>query len=201
MSQGNSSQGDANLFVHPQNLCYNDGVIVQAMKKERRTPMREVEVKALLVDPYQNTPVVLLKDFNSDKVVPVWIGQSEATAIAIALQEKEFPRPLTHDLLQTMVNTLGGELDMIVIDNIQDATYYATIFVRDDGGNVFEVDARPSDSIAVALRMSTPIYISEEVFNSSAVEMPETDDEEEREQFRVFVDSEMDVADFKRFIQ
>lgn len=163
--------------------------------------MREVEVKALLVDPYQNTPVVLLKDFNSDKVVPVWIGQSEATAIAIALQEKEFPRPLTHDLLQTMVNTLGGELDMIVIDNIQDATYYATIFVRDDGGNVFEVDARPSDSIAVALRMSTPIYISEEVFNSSAVEMPETDDEEEREQFRVFVDSEMDVADFKRFIQ
>lgn len=163
--------------------------------------MREVEVKALLVDPYQNTPVVLLKDFNSDKVVPVWIGQSEATAIAIALQEKEFPRPLTHDLLQTMVNTLGGELDMIVIDNIQDATYYATIFVRDDGGNVFEVDARPSDSIAVALRMSTPIYISEDVFTQSAVDMPETDDEEEREQFRVFVEKEMDVADFKRFIQ
>ena len=163
--------------------------------------MREVEVKALLVDPYQNTPVVLLKDFNSDKVVPVWIGQAEATAIAIALQEKEFPRPLTHDLLQTMVNTLGGELDMIVIDNIQDATYYATIFVRDTGGNVFEVDARPSDSIAVALRMSTPIYISEEVFTSSAVEMPETDDEEEREQFKSFVEQDMDLADFKRFIQ
>ena len=163
--------------------------------------MREVEVKALLVDPYQNTPVVLLKDFNSDKVVPVWIGQAEATAIAIALQEKEFPRPLTHDLLQTMVSTLGGELDMIVIDNIQDATYYATIFVRDTGGNVFEVDARPSDSIAVALRMSTPIYISEEVFTSSAVDMPETDDEEEREQFKSFVEQDMDLADFKRFIQ
>jgi len=163
--------------------------------------MREVEVKALLVDPYQNTPVVLLKDFNSDKVVPVWIGQAEATAIAIALQEKEFPRPLTHDLLQTMVSTLGGELDMIVIDNIQDATYFATIFVRDTGGNVFEVDARPSDSIAVALRMSTPIYISEDVFSSSAVDMPETDDEEEREQFRVFVEKDMDLADFKKFIQ
>ncbi|MBI1729275.1 bifunctional nuclease family protein [Candidatus Acetothermia bacterium] len=163
--------------------------------------MREVEVKALLVDPYQNTPVVLLKDFNSDKVVPVWIGNAEATAIAIALQEKEFPRPLTHDLLQTMVQTLGGELDMVVIDNIQDATYYATIFLRDPNGNVFEVDARPSDSIAIALRMSTPIYISEEVFANSAVDMPDTTgDEQDREKFRVFVENDMNLINFKKYI-
>lgn len=163
--------------------------------------MREVEIKALLVDPYQNTPVILLKDQSSEKVVPVWIGNPEATAIAIALQEKPFPRPLTHDLLQTMIDTLGGELDMVVIDNIQDATYYATLFVRDGKGDVHEIDARPSDSIALALRTESPIYISEEVFAASAIEMPISDDEQEREEFRVFVEKEMNLADFKKFIQ
>jgi len=163
--------------------------------------MREVEIKALLVDPYQNTPVILLKDQNSEKVVPVWIGNPEATAIAIALQEKPFPRPLTHDLLQTVIDTLGGELDMVVIDNIQDATYYATLFVRDRNGDVHEIDARPSDSIALALRTESPIYISEEVFSASAIEMPISDDEQEREEFRVFVEKEMNLADFKKFIQ
>jgi len=163
--------------------------------------MREVEIKALLVDPYQNTPVILLKDQKSEKVVPVWIGNPEATAIAIALQEKPFPRPLTHDLLQTMLDTLGGELDMVVIDNIQDATYYATLFVRDRNGDVHEIDARPSDSIALALRAESPIYISEEVFAASAIDMPISEDEEEREEFRVFVEKEMNLADFKKFIQ
>lgn len=163
--------------------------------------MREVEIKALLVDPYQNTPVILLKDQKSDKVVPVWIGNPEATAIAIALQEKPFPRPLTHDLLQTVIDTLGGELDMIVIDNIQDATYFATLFVRDRNGDVHEIDARPSDSIALALRTESPIYISDEVFDASAIDMPISEDEQEREEFRVFVEKEMNLADFKKFIQ
>lgn len=169
--------------------------------------MREVEIKALLVDPYQNTPVILLKDLSSGKVVPVWIGSPEATAIAIALQQREFPRPLTHDLLRSVIDTLGGDLDMVVIDNIEDATYYATLFVRDRHGEVFEVDARPSDSIALALRTDSPIYISEEVFSASAMEMEDIsgeedeEDEEKREQFKQFVEKEMDVADFKRFIQ
>jgi len=167
-------------------------------------PMREVEIKALLNDPYQNTPVILLKDQSSEKVVPVWIGIPEATAIAIALQQREFPRPLTHDLLQMVLDTLGGELDMVVIDNIQDATYYATLFIRDRQGEVHEIDARPSDSIALALRMGSPIYISEEVFAASAIEMPISDaegEDQEREQFRDFVEREMNLAEFKRFIQ
>ncbi len=163
--------------------------------------MREVEIKALLVDPYQNTPVILLKDQNSEKVVPVWIGNPEATAIALALQQREFPRPLTHDLLQAVIEALGGELDMVVIDNIQDATYYATLYVRDRNGEVHEIDARPSDSIALALRADSPIYISEEVFAASAIEIPFTDDDQEREAFRAFVEKEMNLTDFKKFIQ
>ena len=168
--------------------------------------MREVEIKALLVDPYQNTPVVLLKDQSSEKVVPIWIGTPEATAIAIALQQREFPRPLTHDLLQSVIETLGGELDMVVIDHIEDSTYFATLVVRDREGEVHEIDARPSDSIALALRTGSPIYIAEEVFAASAIDLPYEegngdDDREQREQFRLFVEKEMNLTEFKKFIQ
>jgi len=166
--------------------------------------MREVEVKALLVDPYQNTPVILLKDEETEKVVPVWIGSPEATAIAMVLQEREFPRPLTHDLLQMVIDNLGGDMDMLVIDNIEDSTYYATIFLRDPYGDVHEIDARPSDSIALALRTQSPIYISDDVFDASAIEMDEIadeEDEETRERFKDFVEREMNLSDFKRFIQ
>ncbi len=171
--------------------------------------MREVEIKALLVDPYQNTPVVLLKDQSSDKVVPIWIGTPEATAIAIALQQREFPRPLTHDLLQSVLETLGGELDMVVIDHIEDSTYFATLVVRDREGEVHEIDARPSDSIALALRTGSPIYVAEEVFAQSAIDLPyeenegenQDDDRKQREQFKLFVEKEMNLAEFKKFIQ
>lgn len=165
--------------------------------------MREVEIKALLVDPYQNTPVILLKDQNSEKVVPIWIGTPEATAIAIAIQQREFPRPLTHDLLQNAIDVLGGELDMVVIDHIEDATYFATLFVRDRDGEIHEIDARPSDSIALAVRTGSPIYIAEEVFAASAIDLPypEEGNEEQREQFHTFVEREMNLTEFKKFIQ
>ncbi len=162
--------------------------------------MREVEVKALLVDPVHNSPVILLKDQNSDMVVPVWIGSPEATAIAIELQNKTFPRPLTHDLLKEVILALGGELEKVVIDHIQDGTYYATIFIRTKEGTIEEIDARPSDSVALALRMGSPIYIADEVFEASAIELPLTEEEEEREQFKKFVE-EIDLAEFKKFIQ
>jgi hypothetical protein len=82
-------------------------------------PMRQVEVNALLVDPDQNTPVVLLKDLGSDKVLPLWIGNAEATAIAIGLQEKEFPRPLTHDLLRTVIDTVRETTELLHICGTQ----------------------------------------------------------------------------------
>ncbi|MBI1741701.1 bifunctional nuclease family protein [Candidatus Acetothermia bacterium] len=166
--------------------------------------MREVEVKALLIDPIQNSPVLLLKDQQTEKVVPVWIGQPEATAIAMQLQHKEFPRPLTHDLLRTVLKIMNGELDMVVIDSIQDSTYYATLFVRDKEGQVHEIDARPSDSIAMALRTGSPIYVSDEVFEASAIDLPDGEEGQspvERKKFQSFVEDQMHISDFKRFIQ
>lgn len=162
---------------------------------------KEVKIKALLIDPIHQSPVILLKDQESDKVVPVWIGNPEAQAIAIELQSKNFPRPLTHDLLKGVIEVLGGTLDKIVIDSIQDGTYYATLFIRDNKDNVHELDARPSDSVALALRTGSPIYISEEVFEISAIELPFSEEEEEREEFTEFIEKEMNLADFKKFIQ
>ncbi len=166
--------------------------------------MREVEVKALVMDPTQNMPVLLLRDLQSSKVVPVWIGQPEANSIAMVLQNREFPRPLAHDLIKTILKDLGGDLDMVVIDSIQDSTYFATLYVRDHTGKTHEIDARPSDSIAIALRLGSPIYVSEEVFQVAAVEMPPLEDDRERDfpedRFRAFVESEMKLADFKKFV-
>jgi hypothetical protein len=167
--------------------------------------MREVEVKALLMDPIQNSPVLLLKDPRTEKVVPVWIGQPEATAIAMQLQHKEFPRPLTHDLVRSILQSLNGHLDKVVIDSLQDSTYYATLFVRDKEGQVHEVDARPSDSIAIALRAGSPIYVEDGVFEAAAIDLPDAEDgvpdAADRQKFQSFVDQEMNFSDFKRFIQ
>jgi hypothetical protein len=165
--------------------------------------MREVEVKALLIDPIQNSPVLLLKDHESEKVVPIWIGQPEATAIAMHLQHKEFPRPLTHDLLKNILKSVNCELDMIVIDSIQDSTYYATLFVRDKEGQVHEIDARTSDSVAIALRTGSPIYVADEVFEASAIDLPNEENSPnpaDRQKFEHFVE-EMHLSDFKKFIQ
>lgn len=163
--------------------------------------MREVQIKALLVDPISNSPVILLKDQGSDKVVPVWIGHPEATAIALKLQGKDFPRPLTHDLLKNIMEGLGGKLDKVVIDTIQDATYYATLFIQDHQGKIHEIDARPSDSVALALRMASPIFISDEVFEISAIELPFIDEDEQRAEFLEFVEERMRLADFKKLLQ
>lgn len=162
--------------------------------------MHEVEIKALLVDPVHNSPVILLKDRQSDMVVPVWIGNPEATAIAMELQNKIFPRPLTHDLLKEAIIALGGEVEKVIIDHIQDGTYYATIFIQDSEGNIQELDARPSDTVALALRMNSPIYISDEVFEASAIELPLAEDDEELERFKQFVEK-IDLAEFKRLSQ
>lgn len=164
--------------------------------------MRKVEVKALVVDYIQNTPVVLLQDPISEKAVPVWIGQNEAHAIAYGIQAKEFPRPLTHDLLKNMISTLGGELEKIIIDSLHDSVYYATLYVRDLDNVVHEIDARPSDSVALAVRGDVPIFIEEDVFEHAAIDMP-TDEEDEvvqSEKFENFVEGKMNLSDFKKFI-
>lgn len=126
--------------------------------------MREAEVRALLMDPATKSPVVLLKDRNSTKAVPIWIAEPEAISIALELQGQRFPRPLPHDLMKEILLALRATLEQVVITHIKDGVFYAKLVLRDAQGEVKELDSRPSDAIALALRVRAPIFIADEVF-------------------------------------
>ncbi len=159
--------------------------------------MKEAEVKALLVDPMNNSPVILLKDRNSSKAMPIWIGEAEAMSIALELQGHAFPRPLAHDLMKRLLESLGGQLEQVAITEVKEGTYYATLNIRTSAGDLKEIDARPSDSVALALRTHCPIFIADEVFDQSAIESPFA----EEEKFHDFVDREVRMAEFRRRAQ
>jgi uncharacterized protein len=157
--------------------------------------MREVVIKALLVDPSNNSPVVLLKDRASRKTLPIWIGDSEAISIAFGLQNEEFPRPLTHVLMKQMIENLDAHIDKVIIKAVQDGTFFASIFVRDAQGDVMEFDARPSDSLALSLRSGCQIYVEDEVFQSEAIDSPFADEDE----FHEFIEDDLDLGEFRKW--
>ncbi|HKK07957.1 MAG TPA: bifunctional nuclease family protein [Gemmatimonadota bacterium] len=134
--------------------------------------MQEVTVASLGLDKSSNTPVVILKEKEGDRVLPIWIGPGEASAIAMKLAGIEFSRPLTHDLLNTVVRGLGSELVRVLITKVVENTYYASLIFRKDG-ELISVDSRPSDSIALALRAEAPIFAEEELLELTALEIEE----------------------------
>jgi bifunctional DNase/RNase len=124
--------------------------------------MVRMRVAHLGLDRSTNTPVVILQEEGGERTLPIWIGAPEANAIALEMQGAKPERPLTHDLMKHLVTGLGGELRRVVISGLRENTYMAELLIY-RGGEVFEVDARPSDSIALALRMHAPIYSNEEL--------------------------------------
>lgn len=129
--------------------------------------MVRVRVAHLGLDRTTNTPVVILQEEAGERTLPIWIGASEANAIALELQGVRPERPLTHDLMKLLVSGLGGELKRVVIASLRENTYLAQLLIY-RGTDVFEVDARPSDSIALALRMNSPIFLNEELLQRDA---------------------------------
>jgi len=156
--------------------------------------MHEVVIKALLVDPSNNSPVVLLKDRDTQRALPIWIGDAEAISIAFGLQSEDFPRPLTHALLKEVIEDLRGTVEKVVITSVREGTYFASIFVRNDMDQLLEFDARPSDSLALALRAGCPIYIADDVFETSTIESPFAEEDE----FQEFVEYDLDLSEFRR---
>lgn len=156
--------------------------------------MREVVIKALLVDPSNNSPVVLLKDRASQKALPIWIGDAEAISIAFGLQSEDFPRPLTHALMKDMLDDLHATVDKVLIKEVKDGTYFAAIYVRSANGDVLEFDARPSDSLALSLRVGCPIFIEDAVFEEASIESPFAEEDE----FQEFVEDGLDLREFRR---
>jgi bifunctional DNase/RNase len=132
----------------------------------------EVRVQSLALDRSTNTPVVILKEFDGERVLPIWIGPGEASAIAMQLADMEFARPLTHDLLCSVLRGLGGAVQKVIITRVESSTYYAELIVRRNG-EVFSLDARPSDSIAVALRVEASIFAQDDLLEEATIEIAE----------------------------
>jgi uncharacterized protein len=126
----------------------------------------EMTIKGLMVDPITNTPIVILRDKDGQKVLPIWVGIFEANAIALQIENIATPRPMTHDLLRNVIHDLRAEVKKIVVCDLQENTFYALIYLAIDGrGDLVAIDARPSDAIALALRTRAPIYVEETVID------------------------------------
>lgn len=145
--------------------------------------VREVNVVGVRVEMPSNQPIVLLREAGGERYLPIWVGAVEATAIAFAQQGVVPPRPLTHDLLRDVLAATGNELDEVQITEVKDGIFYATLVL---GGGV-EVSARPSDSIALALRTGSRIVCADEVLDEAGLAVPD-EQEEEVEKFREFLD-------------
>lgn len=122
----------------------------------------EVKIKGLMIDPISNLPIVILKDVNSENVLPIWVGIFEANAIALQVEKISTPRPMTHDLVKNLLETLKASVEKIVITELKESTFYALIHVQFQGVTL-HVDSRPSDAIALALRTGSPIFVEEKV--------------------------------------
>ncbi len=124
--------------------------------------MRQMKVDKLGIDLLTHDPVVILKDLEGKRYLPILIGPFEATAIALALEGTAVPRPLSHDLMRNLLESLSAKLEQVVVHDIKDSTFFAKLVVRTNG-EVQEIDARPSDGIALALRMHAPIFVSDKI--------------------------------------
>ncbi|HEV3049101.1 MAG TPA: bifunctional nuclease family protein [Longimicrobium sp.] len=134
--------------------------------------MIKIRVQSLGLDQNTKSPVVILQEEGGTRVLPIWIGPAEASAIAMELAGMKFPRPLTHDLFPLLIRGLGGTLTRVLITRVHDNTYYAELVIQ-RGDEVFTVDARPSDSIAIALRTEAQLFTTEDLLTTNAViEMP-----------------------------
>jgi uncharacterized protein len=148
--------------------------------------MIEVSLVGVRVELPSNQPIVLLKETDGDRYLPIWIGAVEATAIAFALQGIETPRPMTHDLMRDILQESDITVERILISELVEQTFFAVIRMTSDG-KVTEVSSRPSDAIALAVRISAPIFAAEEVLEQAGIELRD-DEEVEVEKFREFLD-------------
>ncbi len=132
----------------------------------------EVKIGALIMDPNTNSPIVVLKGIESETVLPIWVGAFEANAIALEIEKVVPQRPMTHDLLRNIIIECRLSAASVIITDLQDNTFYARIELLDRGGDAVLLDARPSDAIALALRMDCPIYVEQKVIDLSASSTP-----------------------------
>lgn len=147
----------------------------------------EMRIRGLLMDPVTNTPIVILKDANSDTVLPIWVGIYEANAIALEIEKVNTPRPMTHDLIKNVLAGLDTRVHKVVVTELKEDTFYAVIWMERDG-RIISVDSRPSDALALALRVDCPIFVEDEVLKTSK-KAASASDPQTSEELRKWLDS------------
>lgn len=154
----------------------------------------KVEIVGVRVELPSNQPIVLLKEQDGARYLPIWIGANEATAIATAMEGVQPPRPLTHDLMRSVIDAIGALAVRVVITEMRDSVFYADLTL-DVGGREVKVSSRPSDAIALAVRTGTPVLVAPGVLDEAGVHFEDDDEEEEVARFREFLE-EVTVEDF-----
>lgn len=156
----------------------------------------EMKIRTLMMDPVSQMPIVILRDVGGDAMLPIWVGPFEANAIAMEIEKMTTQRPMTHDLIKTMLMGLNTVVKKVVVNELKDDTFYALIWMERDGQTV-AIDSRPSDALALALRLDCPIYVDEQVLKNSRMAST-TSDKNASEEFRRVLE-QLNDEDFGRY--
>lgn len=162
--------------------------------------MLEMKVMGIALDTRTGSPIVVLHDLDNRKALPIWIGSAEASAIIRTIENLKVSRPMTHDLIVEIVKETGYRVDRVEITDVDDETYFASIILVDKNGEETEIDARPSDAIAVAMRVGVSILVSPAVLASGAISSDAEKDAEEAEEFKSFIQS-IKPSDFEKLMK
>lgn len=162
--------------------------------------MIEMKVMGIALDTRTGSPIVVLHDKDNRKALPIWIGSAEASAIIRKIENLTVSRPMTHDLIINLIEKTGYTLDRVEINDVEKETYFATLFLKDENDNFVEIDSRPSDAIAVAIRVDAPIFVTANVLSSGSVSTDTAKDEEEAQEFKNFIQS-IKPSDFAKLMK
>lgn len=162
--------------------------------------MIEMKVMGIALDTRTGSPIVVLHDKENRRALPIWIGSAEASSIIRKIENLSVTRPMTHDLIISIIEKTGYKLSKVEINDVEKETYYATIFLEDYEGKEIEIDSRPSDAIAVAIRIDAPIFVTANVLSNGSVSTDSAKDAEEAEEFKNFVQS-IKPSDFARLMK
>jgi len=161
--------------------------------------MIEMQVMGIAIDTRSGSPIVVLNDKENRKALPIWIGSAEASAIIRKIENIQVARPMTHDLIINLIEEAGYTITRIEINDVDKETYFANIIMTNDEGKELQVDSRPSDAIALAIRADAPIFVSTKVLADGSVSCDSTKDEEEAQEFRNFI-QDLKPSDFEKLL-
>ena len=162
--------------------------------------MIEMKVMGIAIDTASGSPIIVLNDKENRKALPIWIGSAEASAIIRKIENIKVLRPMTHDLIIDVIEKTGYKIDRVEINDVEQDTYYSTIYLTNDDGNEITIDSRPSDAIAVAIRVDAPIFVSAKVLADGSVSCDSEKDEAESEEFRNFIKN-IKPSDFEKLLR